>query len=94
MGPTGAGKSSVSCLLVAEFTINKCVEQFINIATGQTDTTVGHSLSSCTEKVQAIICRHPDNTRNVVFVDTPGFDDTYITDTDILIAIANWLTAT
>jgi hypothetical protein len=30
----------------------------------------------------------------MVFVDTPGFDDTYKSDTEILTLIANWLLTT
>jgi hypothetical protein len=68
--------------------------QFINTATGQPDTAVGHDLESCTSEVRAVSCLHPDNSgRTVVFVDTPGFDDTNLNDTEILKAIANWLTA-
>lgn len=55
---------------------------------------MGHDLLSCTREVTAIRCRHPDNTRDVVFVDTPGFDDTLIDDTKILQAIAVWLEQT
>jgi hypothetical protein len=32
--------------------------------------------------------------RPVVFVDTPGFDDTYKSDMEILTMIANWLVRT
>jgi len=75
MGPTGAGKSS-----------------FINIATGQDLTRVGHGLESCTADIQVIPIPHPnDPTRRIVFVDTPGFDDTYVSDADILKCIAEWL---
>lgn len=35
-----------------------------------------------------------DSSRKVVFVDTPGFDDTNTKDTDILQAIADWLEKT
>jgi hypothetical protein len=31
---------------------------------------------------------------NVVFVDTPGFDDTYKSDVEILAMIADWLNTT
>ncbi|KAJ8507570.1 hypothetical protein ONZ45_g10072 [Pleurotus djamor] len=64
---------------------------FINIATQSTSVAVGHGLESCTQVISAYGCRHPDRNRNVVFVDTPGFDDTNRSDGDILKAIANWL---
>lgn len=52
-------------------------------------------MRSCTSKVQAFSVPHPmDSSRKVVFVDTPGFDDTNTKDTDILQAIADWLEKT
>lgn len=69
--------------------------QFISLATGQSDITIGHNLESCTAEVRSIYCLHPDGSgRNVVFVDTPGFDDTSLKDTEILEAIADCLTST
>lgn len=69
--------------------------QFINTATGLPDTAVGHDLESCTSEVRAVSCLHPHKSGcTVVFVDTPGFDDTNLNDTDILTAIAKWLTET
>ena len=35
--------------------------------------------------------RHPVDDYPVVFIDTPGFDDTHKSDTEILTIIANWL---
>jgi len=65
---------------------------FIEIATGQDLETVNHDLrSSASTRVRAVRCIHPIDCRPVVFVDTPGFDDTYRTDTEILTVIANWL---
>lgn len=51
---------------------------------------VGHDLASCTGRVEVYPCTLPDGTR-LFLVDTPGFDDTYKTDTDILREVANWL---
>ncbi|TFK44968.1 hypothetical protein BDQ12DRAFT_621501 [Crucibulum laeve] len=67
---------------------------FINLAAGISKTMVGHNLESCTQEIQTIRCRHPDQNRDVVFVDTPGFDDTTIDDTVTLETIANWLNST
>jgi hypothetical protein len=54
--------------------------------------TVGNALHSCTKNIQHVIVPHPgDPTRRIVFVDTPGFDDTYIDDAEILKLIAVWL---
>ncbi|KAH7918864.1 hypothetical protein BV22DRAFT_1075873 [Leucogyrophana mollusca] len=75
MGPTGVGKST-----------------FINTAAGGDLTEVGHSLKSCTAALTRVIVPYPyDRSRRIVFVDTPGFDDTYEDDTEILRRISVWL---
>ncbi|KAH7905317.1 hypothetical protein BJ138DRAFT_1017875 [Hygrophoropsis aurantiaca] len=78
MGPTGVGKST-----------------FINTAAGSDSAvTVGHGLESCTAAIQHAIIPHPskeDPHRRVIFVDTPGFDDTYVDDSEILRRISVWL---
>jgi hypothetical protein len=58
--------------------------------------TVGHSLTSCTPVLQHVfISNVPDRPslkgHRVVMVDTPGFDDTYTEDAEILRRIAVWL---
>ena len=71
------------------------MEQFINMATQRTAARVTHGLGLGTWTVQAVSCSHPDDPRkNVVFVDTPGFDDIYTEDDDVLAQIARWLTET
>jgi hypothetical protein len=56
---------------------------------------VGHGQASCTKFVDFYHCLHRDGSgRKVVFVDTPGFDDTHMKDSEILVAISGWLTAT
>ncbi|KAH7905079.1 P-loop containing nucleoside triphosphate hydrolase protein, partial [Hygrophoropsis aurantiaca] len=78
MGPTGTGKST-----------------FINIATESKCATVGHDLDSCTQDIVAFTFPHPnDSNRNIVFVDTPGFDDSNRSDYDILREISRWLETT
>ena len=53
---------------------------------------VGHELQSCTSSLQHVIIPHPtDEGRRIVLVDTPGFDDTYVGDAEILRRIALWL---
>jgi len=75
MGPTGVGKST-----------------FINNVVGKPVMEVGHDLQSCTRKIEHVIVPHPsDRSRRIVFVDTPGFDDTYVADAEILKLIAVWL---
>ena len=66
-------------------------EKFINIATG-VDAGIGHGLESCTSEIGIIKMSLPGS--NVVFVDTPGFDDTKRSDSDILKMISDWLEIT
>ena len=66
--------------------------QFINQATGEDLTAVGHGLDSETAQVAAVRCCHPDGSgRNVVLLDTPGFGDTYMSDFQVILLIVNWL---
>ena len=56
---------------------------------------VGHDLSSCTSTLQYAIVDNPSTRklegRRVIIVDTPGFDDTYEDDVEMLRRIAVWL---
>jgi len=57
---------------------------------------VGHDLKSCTNKLQHTYISDIPNRptlkgRRIVIVDTPGFDDTYAEDREILRRIAVWL---
>ena len=66
--------------------------KFINTISGS-DLAVGQGLKSCTSKVET------GNTfelfgKLITLVDTPGFDDTTISDTDILKMIAVYLSTT
>ncbi|KAH7923798.1 hypothetical protein BV22DRAFT_1014678 [Leucogyrophana mollusca] len=75
MGPPGAGKST-----------------FINNAAGVDATKVGHGLKPCTATIQHVIVQYPDDpTCRVVFVDTPGFDNTFLDVSAILRQIAVWM---
>lgn len=65
--------------------------QFVNNAAGRTEVAIGYDLKSQTRAVQPVRCPHPDGRRNIVLVDTPGFDDTHLSDALILKTIANWL---
>ena len=51
---------------------------------------VGHDISSCTSTLQYAIVDDYKGHR-VIIVDTPGFDDTYEDDVEILRRIAVWL---
>ena len=94
MGPTGAGKSSVRRLHGHTNAYADSYIKFISMATGSDGKTIGHGLGSFTQHVRAVRCRRPDNPRSFVFVDTPGFDDTHLSDGEILLRIASWLKET
>lgn len=52
---------------------------------------IGHNLQSCTRAVQVHACKiYPE--RTIYLIDTPGFDDTQRSDTEILRELAGWLT--
>lgn len=64
----------------------------INQIAGREAVIVGHDLQSCTSSIQHVIIPHPtDSGRRIILVDTPGFDDTYVDDAEILRRIALWL---
>jgi hypothetical protein len=63
--------------------------QFINTVTGQDGCTVGHDLTSFTSDIKPVVITAKDGP--LVIVDTPGFDDTYKSDTEILALIAEWI---
>ncbi|KAI6156078.1 P-loop containing nucleoside triphosphate hydrolase protein [Pisolithus thermaeus] len=63
---------------------------FINRLTGIKEEKAAHQLRSHTQGVKEYSV-NLSNGRQYVFVDTPGFDDTYRSDRDILRTIAEWL---
>lgn len=63
--------------------------QFISKATGR-ENGIGHGLESQTNSVTAIRVTFTDGVK-VVLVDTPGFDDTCLSDLDVLKLISDWL---
>ena len=68
------------------------IPQFINRASGS-DLRVGMNLESCTAEVQVTDKFFLDG-RAVALIDTPGFDDTSKSDTEILKLIALFLATT
>ena len=90
MGPTGSGKTNVSGLVVL-LTSNSQVknDQLINKLTGNAEKQKAGNLKSSTQNVTPYAISHQDV--RLVLVDTPGFDDTYRQDTEILRVIADWL---
>ena len=67
------------------------VKKFISVTTG-VDVGVSHDLESYTSEIGLIKMPFPG--RNIVFVDTPGFDNTMRSDGDILKVISDWLQIT
>ena len=65
--------------------------QFINLASGS-KLRIGTDLESCTSEVQ-VANEFTLGGRTVTLIDTPGFDDTARSDTDILKMIAGYLAA-
>ncbi|KAH6880600.1 P-loop containing nucleoside triphosphate hydrolase protein [Coprinopsis sp. MPI-PUGE-AT-0042] len=80
MGPTGVGKST----FIKEYTGNQAVK-------------VGHHLQSCTRDVTCFLAPVPMHFpgrlqgRRLILVDTPGFDDTFADDSEILTRVTAWL---
>ncbi|KAI5995154.1 P-loop containing nucleoside triphosphate hydrolase protein [Pisolithus albus] len=62
---------------------------FVNKLTKTVEDTAAHRLKSHTQAVREFPYTSKD--RKYVFVDTPGFDDTYLSDREILRMIAEWL---
>ena len=80
LGQTGVGKSSF-------------INQFLqpdHRAGAPGTAEIGHSLLSCTKGVNEYSCI-ADNGRRLTLIDTPGFDDTYRSDAEVLMSIANYL---
>ncbi|KAI6045344.1 P-loop containing nucleoside triphosphate hydrolase protein, partial [Pisolithus marmoratus] len=63
---------------------------FINKLTGSQEESRANGLKSCTQDIREFIV-NLDGGKRYVFVDTPGFDDTYKSDREILRTIADWL---
>ncbi|KDR82098.1 hypothetical protein GALMADRAFT_60058 [Galerina marginata CBS 339.88] len=67
---------------------------FISVATGF-GMDIGHSLQSCTTEINLVRLTIDGLAGfSLVLVDTPGFDDTNKSDSDILKMISDWLTQT
>jgi predicted GTPase len=65
--------------------------QFINLVSGSS-LRVGTGLHSCTADIQVSHTFELEG-RSVMLIDTPGFDDTSKSDTDILRTISSFLVA-
>lgn len=92
VGLTGAGKSTLRHVLLAIFFRTVLTSsQFIEYATQQVGQTIGHELQPGTSDIRAVRCNHPKDGKPVVFVDTPGFGDTFKSNIEILSLVASWL---
>ena len=91
MGATGTGKSTVSAAFIPVQALVDLLPfvQFINLVSGS-NLPVGETLRSCTADVQTSPPFELAG-RNVTLIDTPGFDDTLKTDTEILKLISTFL---
>ncbi|KAF7507829.1 hypothetical protein GJ744_009993 [Endocarpon pusillum] len=65
---------------------------FIQKATGSQDVVVGHTYAACTQVPQ--LYDFTLDGKNVALLDTPGFDDTYKTDSEVLQGVAEFLAFT
>ena len=90
-------QEKVVCVLQVRISVTLAYHlhhQFINAITGL-ETGVGHDLESCTSNVSNVRLSIPEIAfGDLVFVDTPGFDDTNKKDVDILKMVADWLKST
>ncbi|RPB03413.1 hypothetical protein L873DRAFT_1591928, partial [Choiromyces venosus 120613-1] len=65
---------------------------FIKAVSGNSEVQVSGGLHSCTSKVQSYSFEHGDAT--ITLVDTPGFNDTTRSDTEVLTEICDWTSKT
>ena len=93
MGATGSGKTTVSRMrpLIMSRSSPDTL-QFINLASGS-NLRIGLGLESCTAEVK-LADEFTLDEKTVTLIDTPGFDDTAKSDTEILKIIAAFLAAT
>jgi hypothetical protein len=89
MGVTGSGKTTfINHFADAELEIGHGLEPCTQSSQNTGNTELSRLLG--TQVVQVVLCTFEDQQR-IWLVDTPGFDDTYRTDAEILREIANWL---
>jgi hypothetical protein len=94
MGPTGTGKSTVRDSY-GSARLRLTVAQIIDTVTrekyesGRSPAEVGHNLVSTTNQIKALRIKFHDDV-HVVLVDTPGFDNTHLSDYDVLKCLVEW----
>lgn len=69
--------------------------KFIDTLTNQPGRRAGLNLESHTDQIRAVrMLQHPEYADRLVFVDTPGFNNTYKSDMEVLQLISDWLKQT
>ncbi|KAH7908658.1 P-loop containing nucleoside triphosphate hydrolase protein [Hygrophoropsis aurantiaca] len=88
---TDARESDVVVLVLGTTGVGKST--FINAAVMDSEATiVGHDLHPQTSHLQPVLAPDPGNPqRRIVFLDTLGFNHTYVEDSEIVKRITNWL---
>lgn len=87
MGPSGSGKSTF---------LRNVLEELPSYPSSNPKPEVSNGFNSCTRNLAAYIAPIPakfktPNSQRLVLVDTPGFDDTEVSDSEILRRISVWL---
>lgn len=79
-------------VVIAVMGITGAGKSFLIRETTKEAIVVGDGLKACTQKVEGVTMQYKGN--NVTLLDSPGFNDTYRTDTDILYDISTYLSGT
>ncbi|KAH0828969.1 hypothetical protein J3R83DRAFT_2399 [Lanmaoa asiatica] len=90
MGPSGSGKSTVR-QIASRGGRSLIRRQFVRSASGRDTPGINHGLNSFTPQVLAIRFWDQEYRRNVVLLDTPGFDNTSKSDLEISSMISDSL---
>ncbi|KAL9615846.1 MAG: hypothetical protein Q9204_008653 [Flavoplaca sp. TL-2023a] len=90
MGPTGTGKSTfISKLAAREMKIGHHLHSCKKHSQHHEKALLSDVGRSGTDQVEEVPCKVGDE--YVILVDTPGFNDTHRSDTEILTALADWM---
>ncbi|KAG9845925.1 hypothetical protein KCU98_g6587, partial [Aureobasidium melanogenum] len=87
---TGTGYNPKDCFIAVMGVTGSGKSTFISRVTGG-GAKIGHDLISCTSEIESFEFQY--NGATVHLIDTPGFDDTNRTDSDVLRDIVFWLNA-
>ncbi|KAH8800295.1 P-loop containing nucleoside triphosphate hydrolase protein [Xylogone sp. PMI_703] len=88
--PSSCSSTEVKNIVIAVMGVTGSGKStFIKTISGRDDVIVGNNLTSETSEVRAYEFSHKDT--NYTLIDTPGFDDTNFSDSEITELILNWL---